>query len=111
MHHAASEGCLNAVKKLVDMGVSRQLDMVDEEGYTPVQLAAACGATACVEYLLPLVQNQELEWAQRTKIHEGIAVATQRKHINKFIWIRSISLCLLIGMVFRSLYRLRRVAA
>jgi ankyrin repeat protein len=51
MHHAASKGILKAVEKLLDLGAAVDLEALDKDGRTPLQLAAWCSSHAVVDFL------------------------------------------------------------
>lgn len=62
LHHAAETGKVAAVEKLLKIGAGADLDTVDMDNRTPLQLAAWCGRTAVVDRLRELCTNgQDLE--------------------------------------------------
>jgi len=54
LHHACQWGNLQAVKHLMYLGVESQLDVVDHDNRTPLQLAELYRSKAVVEYLKEL---------------------------------------------------------
>jgi ankyrin repeat protein len=57
LHHAAARGKTEAVKKLLQVGAETDLHVCDQEGRTPMQIAAAWGAVPTTEYLRPIYLN------------------------------------------------------
>jgi ankyrin repeat protein len=58
LHHACQWGNLKAVKHLLDLGFEHQLDVVDHDKRTPMQLAELYRSKAVVEYLRDIYSDQ-----------------------------------------------------
>lgn len=59
LHHAAAVGNIAAVEKLLDLGADADLDSVDCDSRTPLQLAAWCSRPAVMEILRPRCRNAQ----------------------------------------------------
>jgi ankyrin repeat protein len=59
LHHACQWGNLRAVKHLLDLGFEYQLDTVDNEKLTPLQLARQYRSESVVQYLQEFRSEQE----------------------------------------------------
>jgi ankyrin repeat protein len=54
LHHAASLGTTAAVEKLIELGAAADLEKVDQDSRTPIQVAFLCGREEVVDLLSPL---------------------------------------------------------
>ncbi|KAF2477457.1 ankyrin [Lindgomyces ingoldianus] len=75
LHHAASKGKLAAVIKLLELGAASDLDALDLDSRTPIQVAALFEAHAVVEYLQKLCKPQMLVYPGRAMQDARSAVA------------------------------------
>jgi ankyrin repeat protein len=68
LHHACRWGNVKAVKHLVDLGFTYQLDVVDHEKRTPFQLAEYYRSKAVILYLQQLRPDKGASFEKRDKI-------------------------------------------
>jgi ankyrin repeat protein len=83
LHHAAAAGNVNAVEKLLHLGVEADLDAVDKENRTPIQLAAWCSTFAVVDVLRAHyvnVQDSELFDQQSCVLASRTSLAERKEN-------------------------------
>jgi ankyrin repeat protein len=105
LHHACQWGNLKAVKHLVNLGLEHQLDALDHDKRTPLQLAIAYRSRAVVRYLQAMQPNDGLN----EQLSDKSGVMHTKKSLVECTGISSkwsfLVLTLLIHLVFWIVYR------
>lgn len=95
MHHAAMRGNIAAVKKLLDVRGSGQLEYVDSGGRTPLDLAMAARSTIVIEYLTPLCREIGLTTSTEHLSMGKMVVVPTSCQMRVAVWLGSLN-CLTV---------------
>lgn len=102
LHKAASGRSVAAVKRLLELGAAEDLNVLDNESQTPIQIAALAGRETTVDFLRPLYDHAQLltfESEQKAMSSHGRDSSSKRG--SRFI--ASVTALLSIGLLFACL--------
>ncbi|KAI4619240.1 uncharacterized protein J4E87_007828 [Alternaria ethzedia] len=105
LHHACQWGNVKAVEHLVDLGFEYQLDAVDDEKRTPLQLAKHYRSRAVVEYIQQLRPDKEVGDDKDVKITAMIGGSRLAKLKSRSMPNKALFFLLLVSFLLYGFWR------